>query len=170
MKWKQTWTSSFCVILLQLVFKGGTNIRYNYHWNILSKSDLWNNIQGYLKGYIYFGMYWNSTQEIWCIEGYTSRLFHLSSNTRSILVTVYIRRKVRHYSAFVRKKFISAMLGINGAKPCPMVLYHIVWIFTCYILWYQISWEYDAHRGDVTYKMVHRCKVISNLNQNDLMA
>ena len=68
------------------------------------KSDLWNNIQGYLKGYIYFGMYWNSTQEIWCIEGYTSRLFHLSSNTRSILVTVYIRRKVRHYSAFVRKK------------------------------------------------------------------
>ena len=68
------------------------------------------------------------------------------------------------------KKFISAMLGINGAKPCPMVLYHIVWIFTCYILWYQISWEYDAHRGDVTYKMVHRCKVISNLNQNDLMA
>ena len=68
------------------------------------------------------------------------------------------------------KKFISAMLGINGAKPCPMVLYHIVWIFTCYILWYQISWEYDAQRGDVTYKMVHRCKVISNLNQNDLIA
>ena len=115
-------------------------------------------------------MYWNLTQEIWCIEGYTSRLFHLSSNSRSILVTVYIRRKVRHYSAFVRKKFISAMLGINGAKPCPMVLYHIVWIFTCYILWYQISWEYDAQRGDVTYKMVHRCKVISNLNQNDLIA
>ena len=61
------------------------------------------------------------------------------------------------------KNFISVMLGINGAKPCPMVLYHIVWIFTCYILWYQISWEYDAQRGDVTYQMVHRCKVISKL-------
>ena len=41
MKWKQIWTSSFCVIVLQLVFEGG-------------KSNQWNIIQGYLKGNNYW--------------------------------------------------------------------------------------------------------------------